>query len=87
MTMFILSTGKSDIKSNIGNFLAESFIGSFTISSASFSEFDAGNVILYQITVFDRNIKETTLSSYFRKVTTRPSFTRFRVNRQITRVP
>ena len=51
-------------------------IGSFTKSSARFSEFDAGNVILFQVKVFDRNIKGTTLARYFKKVTARPSFTR-----------
>ena len=34
------------------------FIGSFTTSSARFSRFDDGNVILFQIIVFARNIKE-----------------------------
>ena len=46
------------------------FIGSFTISSARFSKFDAaGNAILFQIKVFARNIKETALGRYFMKVT------------------
>ena len=62
------------------------FIGSFTIISARFSKFDAGNVILFQIKVFGRNIKETTLARYFIKVTTRPSFTLLSVIRQINRV-
>ena len=41
-------------------------IGSFTTSSARFGEFDAGNVI-YQIKIFARNIKKTTLARYFIK--------------------
>ena len=47
-----------------------------TTSSVSFSEFDSRNTILFQIKVFGRNIKETTLARYFIKVTGRPSFTR-----------
>ena len=39
----------------------------------------AGNVILFKIKVFSRNIKETTLARYFIKVTARPSLTRLRV--------
>ena len=38
----------------------------------------AGNVILFQIKVNARSIKETTLARYFIKVTARPSFTRSR---------
>ena len=38
----------------------------------------AGNLILFQIKVNARNIKETTLARYFIKVTARPSFTRLR---------
>ena len=60
---------------NIGNFLEILFISSFSTSFAKFSEFDAGNVILFQIKVFGGTIKETTLSRYFTKVTVRPSFT------------
>ena len=35
-------------------------------------------MILFQIKVFTRNIKETTLARYFIKVITRPSFTELR---------
>ena len=49
-------------------------MNSFSTSSAKFSEFDAGNVILFQIKVFGRNIKETTLAKYFLKLTVWPSF-------------
>ena len=59
-------------------FLEILFISSFFTNSAKFSEPDAGNVTLFQIKVFARNIKETTRARYFRKVTTRPSFTRLR---------
>ena len=55
------------------------FIGSFSTSCARFSEFYAGNVILFQIKVNARNIKEINLARYFIKVTARPSFTRLRV--------
>ena len=61
-------------------------ISSFFNSSAKFSKFDAGNVILFQIKIFGRNIKETTLGKYFIKVTARPSFTRLRVIRRINRI-
>ena len=53
---------------------------------AKFSEFNAGNVILFQIKVFGGNIKETTPARYFIKVTARPSFPRLRVIRQINRI-
>ena len=49
-------------------------------------QFDASNVILFQIKVFSKNIKETTLVSYFTKVTARSSFTRLRVIKRINRV-
>ena len=41
-----------------------------------FSNFDAGNVMLFQIKVPGKNIKETTLARFFVKLTARPSFTR-----------
>ena len=41
------------------------FVSSFTTSSASFGKFDIQNVILFQIKVFGRNIKETTLARFF----------------------
>ena len=34
------------------------------INSARFSKFDAGNMILFQIEVFVKNIKETALARY-----------------------
>ena len=54
--------------------------------SERFNKFDVGKLILFQIKVFTRNIKETTLARYFIKVTARPSFRRLRVIRQINRV-
>ena len=51
-------------------------MGSFTTSSGRFSKLDPGNMILFQIKVFVRNIKETTLAKYFIKVTARPSLKR-----------
>ena len=66
---------KLDRKKNIGNFFLQIlFISSFSTSSTKFSEFDAGNVILFQVKIFGRNIKETMLARYFIKVTARPSF-------------
>ena len=62
------------------------FFSSFFISSASCSEFDTGYVILFQIKVFSRKIKETALARYFIKATVRPSFTWFRIIGQINEV-
>ena len=67
-------------------FLEILFVSSFTTSSARFSEFDSWNVILFQINVFGKNIKETMLAKCFRRVTACPSFTQLRVIRQINRV-
>ena len=58
-------------------------MGSFTTSSGRFSKLDSGNMILFQIKVLARNIKETTLAKYFIKLTARPSFTRLRVIRRL----
>ena len=62
------------------------FICLFFIGSGRFSEFDAGNVVLIQIEVSDRNIKVATLARYFIKVTVRPSLTRLRVINEINAV-
>ena len=62
------------------------FISSFFTNSARFIEFDTGNVILFQVKVFGRNIKEITLGKYFIKVTARPSFSSLRVLRRINPV-
>ena len=59
------------------NILKILFVSSLTTGSAGFNEFDGGNMILFQIEVFGRNIKVTTLTRFFIKVTARPSFTRF----------
>ena len=59
-------------------FLKILFKGLFTTSCARFSVLYAGNVILFQIKVSARNIKETTPASYFIKVNARPSFTRLK---------
>ena len=58
-------------------------MASFTTSSARFSLFDTRDVILFQIKTFGRNMTETTLARYYIKVTTRSSFTRLRVIRNI----
>ena len=68
------------------NFLDILFVSSFTTNSTRFSNFDIRNMILFQMKVFGRNIKETTLSRYFIKVTGRPSFKQLRVIRQRDRV-
>ena len=67
-------------KGMLVNFFEILCIGSFTTSSAKFNKFDAGNLILFQIKVFVKTIKETTLAMYFIKVTARPSFTRLKVH-------
>ena len=59
---------------------------SFSTSSEKFNKFDAGNMILFQIKVFARNIKETLLARYFIKVTAGPSFTQLKVITQTNRV-
>ena len=61
-------------------------VSSFITSSARFSKFDGQSVILFQIKVFGKNIKENTLARYFIKVTPSPSFTRLRVIKQINTV-
>ena len=43
------------------------FIGLFTTGSGRFSDFDVGNMILFQIKVFAGNIKEATPRRYFIK--------------------
>ena len=68
------------------NFLDILFVSSFTTNSTRFSNFDIRNMILFQMKVFGRNIKETTLARYFIKVTGRPSFKQLRVIRQRDRV-
>ena len=78
--------GKAMINRIVRGILVILFIGSFTTSSARFSEFDTGNIILFQIKVFARNIKETTLARYFIKVNARHSFTRLKVIRGKNRV-
>ena len=50
---------KSDRKRNIAKvFLEVHFISSFFTSAAKFSEFDARNMILFQVKVLGKNIKE-----------------------------
>ena len=63
------------------------FVGTFTTSSTRFTKFDSQRVILFQIKVFGRIIKQTTLARYLIKVTVRPSFTQLRVIRRINRIP
>ena len=55
---------------NIGKYFSR-----YSSSPVSFSEFDAGNAMLFQIEVVGRKIKETTLVRHFIKVTGHPSFT------------
>ena len=61
------------------------FVSSFTTSFVRLSEFYIRNVVLFQIKVFRRNIKETTLARFFIKVTAHSSFTRLRVTKRINR--
>ena len=57
----------------------EILVNSFSIGSAKFKKFDAGNMILFQIKFFGS--KDTTLARYFIKVTACPSYMRLRVIR------
>ena len=75
-----------NMKGILVNFLEILLVSSFTTSSARFTECDSKNVIFFQIKVFDRNIKETTLARYFIRLTARPSFMRLRAIRGINRV-
>ena len=68
------------------NFFVDTLCRFITTSSTRFSSFDAANMILLQIKVFARNIKEAMLARYSIKITARPSFVRLRVIRQINRV-
>lgn len=56
------------------------FTRSFTATTARVSEVNSRDVILFQIMVSSRNIKEITLATYFIKVTARLRKIR-RVNR------
>ena len=67
-------------------FLEIFFFSSFITNSGKFSKFDSNSAILFQIKVFSKNIKETTLASYFTKVTVCPSFTRLKLINQTNRV-
>ena len=67
---------------NVGIFFEILFINSLTTGSARSIRFGAGNMILFQIKVFGRNIK-TTLARNFMKVPARHSFTLLRVTRRI----
>ena len=57
-----------------------SFFEILPVSSTRFIAFAIGNVILFKIKVFGRNVKETTLARYFIKVNAGPIFTRLRVH-------
>ena len=65
-----------DRKKNIVTFFRETlckFINHQDSLTARFSKFNSQNVILFQIKLFVRNIKETTLGRYFIKVTACPT--------------
>ena len=81
--MFTFSSNKLDTKNKLATFFEILFIRSFTTNSASFRKFCAGNLILFQINVFGKYIKETLLTKYFIKVNAHPSFARSSVIRQI----
>ena len=61
-------------------------VSSFTASYVRLSESESRNVIFFQIEVFYRNIKKTTLARYFIKLTARPNFTQLKNIRPINRV-
>ena len=67
----------------LGNLFVDTFQRLIFYQLCNIQQFDAGNVILFQIKVFGRNIKETKLARYLKKVTARPSFTQLRVIRRI----
>ena len=50
------------------------FLSSFTTSSGKFNKLSASNAILFQIKVFVKNTKKTTLARYFTKVIVHHSF-------------
>ena len=66
-------------------FLKTLFLSSYTTSTGKFNKFDATNPILLQIKFFGKNVKVTTLASYFTKVTAPPSFTQLSVIKCINR--
>ena len=67
-----ISNDKMDGKRNI-----RTFFGDTLHKLIFYRQINAGNVILYQIKVFGRNIKETTLARHFIKVIARPWFIKF----------
>ena len=67
------------------NTFGKNLSSSFSTSSRCFSEFGAGNTILFQVKVFGGKINGTTLAMCLIKITARSSFTISRNIRQIDR--
>ena len=68
------------------NIFADTFLILFSSDPKEFRKFDASNATLFQIKVFGKNVKDTTLGSYFAKVTTHHSFARLILIKQISKV-
>ena len=84
---FISSLDKSESINNIVKYFQRKYsLVHFFTSSKTFSEFDLGNTILFQIKVFDEKIKGATLAMYLIKRTVRSSFMRLRIIMQINRI-
>ena len=80
LNFFIISSDKLDKKRNIGKFFCRLLIiNSFSPVLQNLANLMPETRVLFQIEVFGRNIKDTTLARYFIKVTARPSFTRLTV--------
>ena len=71
--MLTLRSDKSSRNRNIGTFFVDTLQRLIFYQLVKFSKFDVGSAILFQIKVFARNIKETTLGRCFIKVTACPS--------------
>ena len=81
LKIFTVSSDKLARKRNIDYFFGDTLRKLILLQLWKIQQTNSGNMILFQIKVFGRNIKETTLAWYFIKVTARPSFTRLRVIR------
>ena len=62
------------------------FPSSFSTNSRTFSEFDAGNTIFFQIKVFGEKVNGATVTMYLIKIAARSSLTRLINIMQINRI-
>ena len=70
-SLTLFPAGNNAKRLSLVNHTTKHFITSFSTSSTKCSEFDARNMISFQIKVFGRNIKESTLATHFIKGTAR----------------